>query len=219
MTLTAFLLKEVIRTESKRIAIIHFQSTNAPWLQQLIQLESYFAGLTLTDNVEKYLTNTNDYMVLVSSYATVTGLEFAEVLLILEKDEYYLKHYISEAITRCTSHLSILVRHLWNKKIQSNTVKDLANHWQEINNIKIKKWEKCILKLLKLGFCYEKSCKKSNEESSSCQYLARSPEIHAFYAVHEHTKWYRGLSKKIDEKIVPILQLDDKTKEEEATAL
>lgn len=114
---------------------------------------------------------------------------------------------------------TILVRHLWNKKIQSNTVKDLANHWQEINNIKIKKWEKCILKLLKLGFCYEKSCKKSNEESSSCQYLARSPEIHAFYAVHEHTKWYRGLSKKIDEKIVPILQLDDKTKEEEATAL
>ena len=91
VTLIAFFLKKVIQIESKRIAIIHFETTNALWLQRLLQLETCFKGLTPTNDVEKYLANTNDNMVLVSSYATVKGLEFSEVLLILEKDEYHQK--------------------------------------------------------------------------------------------------------------------------------
>ena len=219
MTLIAFFLKEVIHIELKRIAIIHFESANAPWLQQLLQLQSYFKGLTLTDDVEKYLNNTNENMVLVNSYATVTGLEFAEVLLILEKDEYCLKQYIPEAIARCKSNLSILVRHPWKKKNQSNTVDHLVHHWKKINNAKIKNEKKCILNLLKLGFCSDKSCLKRNEKSSSCPDHAGSAKIAPFYGVHEHTKWYRVLLKEIVEKIVPILHLDDKTIEEEVVAL
>ena len=116
MNLIVFFLKEVIHIESKRITIIHFETTNAPWLQRLLELESCFKGLTLTDDVEKYLTNTNDNMVLVSSYATVKGLEFSEVLLVLEKDEYHHKQYIPEAITRCRSDL-VLVKPPWKKRI------------------------------------------------------------------------------------------------------
>ena len=215
MTLIAFLLKKVIKIESKRIAITHFESTNAPWLQQLLQLESCFKGLTLTDDVEKYLANTNDNMVLVNSFAILRGLEFSEVLLILEKDEYYQKQYIPEAITRCTSNLSVLIRPPWKKKHQSNTADHLVNHWKEINNIKIEKEKKPILNLLTLGFCSNKAC-KALEKNAGC---LDSQEYLRFYKIHTHTKWYKGLSEEIEKKIVPSLQLDDKTTEERATAL
>ena len=221
LVLIAFFLEKVIHIESKSIAILHFQSTNAPWLYQLLQLESFFEDLTLTDDVEKFLASRSDKnIVLVSSYNTVKGLEFFEILLILEKDEYYLKQYIPEAITRYTSNLSVLIRPSWNQKNRnlSNTVKTLVGHWKERNMASSDK-KKYILKLLTLGFCSKKPCIKFNENGISCPDVEGSPEISSFYGVHTNTKWYKRLLKEVDEKIVPMLQLDDKTKEEEATAL
>ena len=218
LTLIAFFLKDIIDIKSKRIAILHFESTNASWLYELLQLESCFKDLALTDDVERFLTDTNDNMVLVNSYDIVKGLEFSEVLLILEKNEHHQKQYIPEAITRCRSHLFVLVRPPWKKNNQRSTVKDLVDHWKKINAIKILKGEKSILKLLTLGFCSDKSCKKLRTKSSSCPGRADSSEILSFYGVHKHTKWYKDLVQEI-EKIVPILKLDDETKKEEARAL
>ena len=219
VTLIAFFLKKVIQIESKRIAIIHFETTNALWLQRLLQLETCFKGLTPTNDVEKYLANTNDNMVLVSSYATVKGLEFSEVLLILEKDEYHQKQYIPEAITRCRSDLSVLVRPPWKKKNQSNTVEDLVARWKEINNIKIEKKNMSILKLKTIGFCLDKACRKlAYQKSIHCEDSQKYPPS-TCYGIHTHTKWYKGLSEEIEKKVVPMLHLDEKTTVEKATAL
>ena len=221
LALIVFFLKKIIHIESKSIAILHFESTNALWLYQLLQLESCFENLTLTDDVEKFLAKRSDKnMVLVNSYDTVKGLEFSEILLILEKGEYYLKQYIPEAITRCTSNLSVLIRPSWENKNRnlSNTVKNLVDYWKERNMASSEK-KKCILKLLTLGFCSNKSCIKFNKKSTSCPDTEGSSEIPSFYGVHTHTKWCKGLFEEIDKKIVPIQLLDDKTKEEEATAL
>ena len=220
LVLIAFFLERVIRIESKSIAILHFESTNAPWLHQLLHLESCFEDLTLTDDIETFLINRSDKkIVLVSSYDTVKGLEFSVILLILEKDEYYLKQYIPEAITRCTSNLFVLIRPSWNQKNsgRSNTVKKLVDYWKDRNMASSDK-KKCILKLLKLGFCSKKECKRFNEKGTSCPDPEGSLEILSFYGVHEHTKWYKSLLKEVDEKVVPILLLNDKTKEEEAKA-
>ena len=158
-------------------------------------------------------------MVLVSSYATVKGLEFSEVLLILEKDEYHQKQYIPEAITRCRSDLSVLVTPPWKKKNQSNTVEDLVARWKEINNIKIEKKNMSILKLKTIGFCSDKACKKlAYEKSIHCEDSQKYPPS-TCYGIHTHTKWYKGLSEKIEKKVVPMLHLDEKTTVEKATAL
>ena len=218
LVLIVFFLKKIIHIESKSIAILHFESPNAFWLYQLLQLESYFENLTLTNDVEEFLASRSDKnVVLVNSYDVAKGLEFSEILLILEKDEYYLKQYIPEAITRCTSNLSVLIRPSWKKenRNQSNTVKNLVDYWKEKNLDK----KKCILKLLKLGFCSNKSCVKFNEKSTSCPDSEGSSELPSFYGVHTHTKWCKGLFEEIDRKIGPIELLNDKTKEEEATAL
>ena len=139
-------------------------------------------------------------------------------MLILEKDEYYLKQYIPEAITRCTSILSVLVRPPWKKKKNSlsSTVAHLVHHWKEINKENISKEKKPILKLLTLGFCPDNSCKKRNEKSSSCPDIAENFSI---YRVHTHTKWFKASSKEIERKIVPVVQLEDEKREEEAAAL
>ena len=218
LTLIAFFLKDIIDIKSKRIAILHFESSNAPWLKKLLQLESCFQGLTLTEDVERFLTNTSDNMVLVNSYDIVKGLEFSEVLLILEKNEHHRKQYIPEAITRCRSDLFVLVRPPWKKNNRRSTVKDLVDHWKKINDMKINKGEKSILKLLTLGFCSDESCKNLRTKSSSCPDRANSLEILPCYRVHKHTKWYKDLVQEI-EKIVPILELEDEPKKEEARAL
>ena len=217
MVLIAFFLTKVINIKSKRIAIIHFESLNAPWLQQLLQLENYFKGLTMTDNVEEFLARETDKMVLVNNYNTVKGLEFCEyVLLILEKDEYYLKQYIPEAIARCKSNLLILIRPpLRGKKKQSNTVEDLVKDWKEKSNAKISKGKNPILEMRTLGFCSDKMCKYLKEERSNC---SEDPENPSFYRLHAHTKWCKGLSKEIKQKI-PCPKLVDKITKEEATSL
>ena len=221
LALIAFFLEKVIHIESKSIVILHFESTNAPWLYQLLQLESCFENLTLTDDVETFLASRSEKkIVLVSSYNTVKGLEFSEILLILERDEYHLKQYIPEAITRCTSDLLVLIRPSWNQKNsnRSNTVKNLVDHWKDRNKASSDK-KKCILKLLNLGFCPKKQCKKLDENGISCSNPEGSTDIPFFHGVHQHTEWYKRLLKEVDEKIVPILQLDDRTKEEGAKAL
>ena len=174
LALIAFFLKKVIHIESKSIAILHFEPTNAPWLHQLLQLESYFENLTLTVDAGTFLTSRGDKkIVLVNSYYTVKRLEFSEVLLILERDEHYLKQFIPEAITRCTSNLSVLIRPPWNRKKKNltDTVEDLVGHWKETNNTAISHKKKPILKLLTLGFCLKKACIKLTKEAAAAQIL------------------------------------------------
>ena len=219
MELIAFFLKKVIYIESKRIAILHFESTNAPWLQQLLKLKSCFKKLTLTDDAGKFLANTTENMVLVNSYDIVKGLEFSEVLLILEKDEEYLKQYIPEAITRCKSNLSVLVRPAWKKKNQSKVVQHLVERWKKINDAKYSKEGKSLVKLVTLGDCSDKRCKLLNENRDELTFCPDSHENPSFYGVHTHTKLYESLSNEIKNKIVPNLHLDDKSREEEARAL
>ena len=84
----------------------------------------------------------------------------------------------------------------------------------------MKKEKKCILKLLRLDFCSEESCKYLKKNSSCPDPVpAFSPEAPSFYGVHKHTKWYKVLKKEIEQKVVPILKLDDETEKEEARAM
>ena len=156
-------------------------------------------------------------MVLVSSYATVKGLEFSEVLLILEEDEYHRKQDVPEAITRCRSDLSVLVRPPWKKKNQSNVVEHLVAHWKNANKIKFKKEKKPILKLQTIGFCLDETCEIDIEKSHCLDSQKYPPST--FYGVHKHAKWYKGLHEEIEKKVVPKLQLDEKATVEQATVL
>ena len=214
--LIAYLLMRVIKP--KRIAIIHFEPGQAKWLCGIFKLTD-FQGFMMTNDVGKFLANPDTEMVLVSCYDSVKGLEFNEVLLILEKNEYYERHYIPEAIARCMSKLYILIRPSWEKNEQSNAVKKLLCHWQEINDAKISRQEEPILKILTLGFCSKGNCKILCKNSNEFKPCIKTEKISTFYGVHKNTKTYINLSSEIENKIVPNLQMHDTKEEEKSFAL
>ena len=212
--LTAFLLIEIIKIKSKRIAIIHFDKTDPLWFQLLFKVTNFFPGLTVTYNVGEFLRN-SDNTVLVNNYNRVKGLEFSEVLLILDADEYHLKQYIPEAIARCKNNLAILVRPKPQGKPKSETVADLVHHWEESNNREILKTGESILKILKLKVSYNFK-KHENCKGTYCQ---KNTSEYTSYKLHRRSKLYKNLSAKIKPSIVRNLYLEGKTTPKEVEAM
>ena len=147
IVLTAFFLLEIIEIKSKKIAIIHFDKNEPDWFQLLFKVNNFFPDVTVTNNVREFIQSSNN-IVLVNNYNYVKGLEFSEVLLILDANEYYLKQFIPEAMARCMNNLAILVRPKPRGNLKSDTVRDLVDHW-EVS----KKTGKPILEILSLKFC------------------------------------------------------------------
>ena len=188
IVLIAFLLLEIINIKSKRICIIHFEKTEPIWFRILFKVTNFFAGVTVTNNVGEFLRNSGN-MVLVSNYNCVTGLEFSEVLLILDEDEYHLKQFIPEAMARCMDDLTILVRPKQKGNFKSDTVIDLANHWQVFNEMGP------VIEILSLKFCYSYTLKK--HENYMETYCKTEKSKHTSYKIHKRCERYRDLSKAI----------------------
>ena len=209
IALTAFLLLEIIKIKSKRITIIHFDKTDSLWLQPLFKVTNVFPGVKVTYDVGEFL-RSSDNMVLVTNYNCVKGLEFSEVLLILDADENHLKQFIPEAMARCMSNLAILVRTKPKGYPKSETVAGLVHHWEKYNyNIR-----ESILTVLKLKFCSNRcSINNENGKKTHCQ---KNASRYTSYKIHKRCEWYRGLSAKFQDSFVPKIQLKLKTIPKEA---
>ena len=157
--LIAFLLLEIIKIHFKSISIIHFDKSYPFWFQLLFKVNNFFPGVTVTNNAGEFLRSSSN-MVLVNNYNCVKGLEFSEVLLILDVDEYHLKQFIPEAMSRSMNNLSILVTPEPRGNHRSDTVRDLVRHWEQSNEKKIMETGKPILKILELTFCSDFSFKR-----------------------------------------------------------
>ena len=215
IALIAFLLLEIIDIESKRIAIIHFDKTDPLWFQLLFKVTNFFPGVTVTNDVGKFFGNSGN-IVLLSNYSCVKGLEFSEVLLILDADEYHLKQFIPEAIARCMSNLVILVRPKSKTSNKFDTVTDLVNHWEKSSDKKTLNNGESILAILKLKFCSKHSsikneiCRETHCQEDTSKYTSCK--------IHKTCKWYRDLSAKIQLSIDHNLHSEAKEIQEEAEA-
>ena len=216
--LIAFLLLEILKIKSKRIAIIHFDKTDPPWLQLLFKVISFFTRVTVTNDVGEFLRNSGS-MVLINNYNCVKGLEFSEVLLTLDEDEYYLKHFIPEAIARCMNNLTILVRPKQKGNRKSDTVLDLVHHWQESNDKNIFESKEPILTILKLKFCSDHNSTK--DQSSNKTHCQKDTSKIRSYKIHKRCEWYKDVSVKIQQfqKIDRNLHLEAKKIPDEAEAM
>ena len=101
------------------------------------------------DDVENFLSNENDRVVLVKNYNYVRGIEFSDVILLLDANEYHLKQFIPEAMARCQSNLSIVVKPAENGIVSTETVMDLIEYWMKVNLEEEKKF----INILELHFC------------------------------------------------------------------
>ena len=216
--LIAFLLLEIIKIKSKRIAIIHFDKTDPRWLQLLFKVMSFFTRLTVTNDVREFLRNSGS-MVLINNYNCVKGLEFSEVLLLLDEDEYFLKHFIPEAIARCMNNLTILVKPKHKGYRKSDTVRDLVHHWQESNDKNILETKEPTLTIINLKFCSDHNSIK--DQSSNKTHCQKDTGKVRSYKIHKRCVWYNDMSVKIKQfqKIDRNPHLEVKKTPDEAEAM
>ena len=201
------LKKKLERLEFKRMVIIHFEPSDSFWLNSLTKLPKILPSLKVTDDVESFLENHNDNLILVKNYNFVKGMEFSNVLLVLDANEYYLKQYIPEAMTRSQSNLAILIKPLEEEKYKEDTVTELVNCWNQINSEE----ENPILRRLKLRFCQKTRCSiKADHEEECCQEKLESGVVIS-YKVHKNCKSYQCLLEEI--KVIDELSDEDEKKE------
>ena len=214
VALIALVLDKIIKpeeTKPNRIAVIHFEPDDPPlWLKSLFQLENISPSLKVTNNTEKFLKDDNKSLVLVKNLKFLRGLEFSKVLLILDSDEHHLRHLIPEAIARCMSNLTVLIRPPVHGIHKSNTVADLADEWE-------KNLDSGILTILKIGFCLEPSC---NEKKVQRETYCESKIMYgSSYGVHKNCKSYKKFLREIKRKKIGNVQPEYKDKQREAEAL
>ena len=206
IVLIAFYLLEIIELKSKRIAILHFDKNEPDWFQILFNVTNFFQGITVTKIVGEFLESSNN-MVLVNNYNCVKGLEFSEVLLVLDAGEYHLKQFIPEAMARCMSNLAILVRPKPKGNIKSDTVKDLVDHWEQSNETGTP-----VLEILSLKVCSVYTFKK--HENSKKTYCQTEKGKYTSYKIHKGCKKYKNLLKTIQNSYLNLNSEEKKTSKE-----
>ena len=75
-------------------------------------------------------------------------MEFENVIIMINASEYYLRHYLPEAITRCTKSLSIVVLQEKNVSQKEGSMNEVITVWENQLPAVVEKWtvegcEKC----------------------------------------------------------------------------
>ena len=77
--------------------------------------------------------NATKKSVLVCSYRTFRGMEHPKVTIVIDRDIYYVQHYLVETLSRCTTDLCVVVLE------NSATLTDVTTNWKAKQAIK--QWE------------------------------------------------------------------------------
>ena len=145
----------------RRFVIIHFEQCPPSVLVDALKLsfESVNLPLSCTLNVQDFLSKKNNCC-LVTNFRHVRGMEFENVIVMVDPEEYFLKHYLPEAIARCTSNLSLIMLQDKNTRKKEETVKDAVGSLQQQEPSVFEEWITLICNKCQKGSKYY--CSKSH---------------------------------------------------------
>ena len=84
----------------------------------------------ITNNYEAF--KSQEKSILVCSYPEFRGLEHPKITVVLDRDIYYVQHYLVEALARCTTDLCVVVLK------NSSTLKNVTAEWK--NKQVVEQW-------------------------------------------------------------------------------
>lgn len=163
----------------------------------MLKRSTVFPFLTISNDVEEFLSDNNDRGVLVTNYNCVRATEFSNVILLLDANEYHVKQFIPETIARCQSNFSIAVKPAEKRIIRGDDVMELMKYWENVNSEQ--EQGKFIIEIMKLEFCNCTSvvmCAKKKVVES------RIVDASNFCKIHKNTKIYKEISSQIKHKRV-----------------
>ena len=129
-----------LEIQKHRTVIIHFEQFHPRILTKALETLS----IPVLDDVEKFM-RSKDHPTLITNFQYVRGMEFENVIVVVDPDEYYLKQYLPEAITRCTTNLCLMLLEDKKKKRKEETVKGIVERLEECDPTVVEKLiiEKC----------------------------------------------------------------------------
>ena len=202
------------KLQLKRIVIAHFEPSDSFWLKWLLLKLSLYTSLKVTNDVKEFLEERCNNIVLVKNYTFLKGLEFPNVVLMLDANEYYLKQFIPEAMTRCQSYLCILIKRP-EKNLGNDTVADLLNFWHTVNAEE----KKPIINIIKIDFCSKTlCCIKVYHEKEFCNEAVSGNVINS-YNMHKNCRLYEDLMKDIKFEGVLDMEPIEEVMQEKANAM
>ena len=206
IALIGILLKKIENIEPKRVVFIHFEPTNPYWLMSLLQSRTIFPSMRVTEDLQTFLKEHSENFILVKNYNNVKGLEFPQVIMILDSSEYHLKQYIPETMARSQSTLSILIKSFDSAGYNKDTVADLVKYWDEVN----KKGKNTILNISYLQFCENTICCREGD-SEFC--LEKNESVSTTtYHVHKNCNLYKDLLADVTDKVDQTIEASDEAK-------
>ena len=128
---------EGLDIRNKRHVLLHFDTANdeIPSTLQFIFEHHFGIREKVTNNYQEFASLQKS--ILVCSYRTFRGLEHQRIIVVIDRDIYYLQHYLVESLSRCTSKLRVVV--LQNSATLTKVTdewkkKQLVDQWKTICN-------------------------------------------------------------------------------------
>ena len=136
----ALLLKHSICSK-KTTTFLHMADEQSKILRRTIQLLMKLdETFSYTEDMEWYLQeNKKSNMIFASNFSSVNGMEFDHVVIMVSQSEYFLQHYLSQAINRCTLDLTLVVLPKEKENTEEGPLQTLWSFFQEPKMINSRK--------------------------------------------------------------------------------
>ena len=127
--------------QSKEHVVLHFDTVNneVPSTLQFIFEHHFGMHKIITNNYKDFISS--EKQVLVCSYLTFRGLQHSNIVIFIDRDIYFLQHYLVETLSRCTTELNIVALK------NSMALTKITEEWK--TNQLVNKWETLCKKDLK----------------------------------------------------------------------
>ena len=138
------IFKKILHIPRKHV-VLHFDTmTNAIPRVLHFAFDYHFGGESIiTTNYEKF--ESSEESILVCSYPTFRGLEHPGITILIDRNIYFVQHYLVEMIARCTSELYIVVLQnceslktvtdVWKNKLVDQCKTEVINCPHERNSV------------------------------------------------------------------------------------
>ena len=140
------IFKKVLTASCKHVVLHMDTKTNAIPSALRFAFDHHFSDIKKTTNYKEF--QSSNKSILICSYPAFRGLEYSRITVLIDRDIYFLQHYLVEMLSRCTSELFIVV-------LQKSSALDYV----------IEKW-----KTKELVDQWKTEISKKNNQNKDCQF-------------------------------------------------
>ena len=199
----ALLLKHSICSK-KTTTFLHMADEQPKILRRTIQLLMKLdETFSYTEDIEWYLQeNKKSNMIFASNFWSVNGMEFDHVVIMVSQSEYFLQHYLPQAISRCTLDLTLVLLPKEKENTEEGPLQKLWSFFSRTKNDKSKETVPNMIEELKRASLVKQvvvaEC-KACEENNSCFSISNEMHNKETFEVHTHSDLYQKYLKNYGE--------------------